>query len=176
MARKRHTAAPTAPALLADLEAARAAVFGTGYEDPGFVDLDTVRAYLEPLIGSPERAQQFERLLTSLDAHDLLVVEPALAQLEVPTLVVWGTADEFFDLYWAYWLRDMIPGVRRVVEIPGAKVFFPTSGRTSWRRCSPGTGRRRGRPRDDNADVGAHSDQPIEPRSARSSEPWSVVS
>ena len=117
--------APTASALLDDLEAARAAVFGTGYEDPAFVDLGTVRAYLEPLIGTVDRARQFERLLTSLDARDLLRIEPALAQLDVPTLVVWGTADEFFELHWARWLRDTIPGVRYVVELPGAKLFFP---------------------------------------------------
>ena len=117
--------APTAPALLEDLEAARAAVFATGYEDVSSVGLEAVRSYLEPLIGTADRARQFERLLTSLDARDLLRVEPALAQLVVPTLVVWGTADEFFDLYWAYWLRDMIPGVRQVVELPGAKLFFP---------------------------------------------------
>ena len=100
-------------------------MFGSGYENPAFIDLDTVRGYLEPLIGSPERALQFERLLTSLDARDLLRVEPALAELDVPTLVVWGTADEFFDLYWAHWLGEMIPGVRHVVEVPGAKLFFP---------------------------------------------------
>ena len=52
-------------------------------------------------------------------------IEPALAQLDVPTLVVWGTADEFFELHWARWLRDTIPGVRQVVELPGAKLFFP---------------------------------------------------
>jgi pimeloyl-ACP methyl ester carboxylesterase len=38
-------------------------------------------------------------------------VEPALKKLTVPTLVVCGTGDVFFDLKWAYWLRDTIPGV-----------------------------------------------------------------
>ena len=46
-------------------------------------------------------------------------------ELTVPTLVVWATGDEFFDLRWAYWLRDTIPGVVNVVEIEGAKLFFP---------------------------------------------------
>jgi pimeloyl-ACP methyl ester carboxylesterase len=55
----------------------------------------------------------------------LLEVEPALRELRVPTLVVWGTGDEFFDVKWAYWLRDTIPGVTEVVELEGAKLFFP---------------------------------------------------
>ncbi|MBO0730814.1 MAG: alpha/beta hydrolase, partial [Acidimicrobiaceae bacterium] len=42
-----------------------------------------------------------------------------------PTLIVWGTGDVFFDLKWAYWLRDTIPGAHDVVEVAGAKVFFP---------------------------------------------------
>jgi pimeloyl-ACP methyl ester carboxylesterase len=43
----------------------------------------------------------------------------------VPTLVVWGTGDEFFDVSWAYWLRDTIPGTTRVVTVDGARLFFP---------------------------------------------------
>jgi pimeloyl-ACP methyl ester carboxylesterase len=45
--------------------------------------------------------------------------------LDVPTLIVWGTADVFFDLKWAYWLKDAIRCAREVVEIPGAKLFWP---------------------------------------------------
>jgi pimeloyl-ACP methyl ester carboxylesterase len=117
--------APTASALLANLEIARVTIFGSGYEDVTRLPLETVRAYLEPVIGTLDRARQFERLLSTLDARDLLRVEADLARMQVPTLVVWGNADEFFDLRWAYWLRDTIPGVTQVVEIPGAKLFFP---------------------------------------------------
>jgi pimeloyl-ACP methyl ester carboxylesterase len=43
----------------------------------------------------------------------------------VPALVVWGTGDTFFDVAWAYWLRDTIPGTTRVVTVDGARLFFP---------------------------------------------------
>ena len=43
----------------------------------------------------------------------------------MPTLVVWGTGDEAFDISWAYWLRDTIPGTTRVVTVDGARLFFP---------------------------------------------------
>jgi pimeloyl-ACP methyl ester carboxylesterase len=43
----------------------------------------------------------------------------------VPTLLVWGTGDEFFGLAEAFSLRDLIPGAHEVAEIPGGKLFFP---------------------------------------------------
>nr|WP_271209987.1 alpha/beta hydrolase [Rhodococcus wratislaviensis]GLK34883.1 hydrolase [Rhodococcus wratislaviensis] len=47
------------------------------------------------------------------------------SRCSAPTLVVWGTGDVFFRTKWAYWLRDLIPGAREVVEIRGGKLFFP---------------------------------------------------
>ena len=38
---------------------------------------------------------------------------------------MWGTGDTFFSTDWALWLRDTIPGVREVVELRDAKLFFP---------------------------------------------------
>jgi pimeloyl-ACP methyl ester carboxylesterase len=43
----------------------------------------------------------------------------------VPTLIVWGLEDIFFDKKWAYWLKDTIPGARRVIEVEDARLFFP---------------------------------------------------
>jgi hypothetical protein len=63
--------------------------------------------------------------VAGLGPADLLAAEPALRNLDVPTLIVWGTGDAFFDLKWAYWLRGLIPSAREVVEIAGAKLFFP---------------------------------------------------
>jgi pimeloyl-ACP methyl ester carboxylesterase len=57
--------------------------------------------------------------------RDLLAVEPALARLDVPTLIVWGTGDIVFPLRWAYWLRDLIPGATAVVRIDGGRLLFP---------------------------------------------------
>jgi pimeloyl-ACP methyl ester carboxylesterase len=64
-------------------------------------------------------------LLTSLDAADLVAIEPDLKGFGVPTAIVWGTGDPFFDVSWASWLRDTIPGADAVVELPGARLFFP---------------------------------------------------
>ena len=117
--------APAAVALFADLDAAAKVAFGTGYEHLDRVDPEVIRSYLEPCFGTMERAREFERLLVALDTGDLAAVTPQLRELTVPTLIVWGTGDEAFDVSWAYWLRDTIPGTTRVVTVDGARLFFP---------------------------------------------------
>ena len=117
--------APSAVAMFANLEAAAKISFASGYEHLDQIDRDVIRSYLQPCFGTIERARQFERLLVSLDVADLQAVMPQLGELTVPTLVVWGTGDAFFDVSWAYWLRDTIPGTTRVVTVDGARLFFP---------------------------------------------------
>lgn len=117
--------APSAVELFADPEASAQFAFGAAYEHLDRMDPGIIRSYLEPCVGTIERAREFERLLLALDSADLTAVTPLLKGLTVPTLVVWGTGDEFFDVSWAYWLRDTIPGTTRVVTVDGAKLFFP---------------------------------------------------
>jgi pimeloyl-ACP methyl ester carboxylesterase len=117
--------APSAVAMFANLEAAAQISFASGYEHLDQIDRDVIRSYLEPCFGTIERGRQFERLLVSLDVGDLQAVMPRLGELTVPTLVVWGTGDAFFDVSCAYWLRDTIPGTTRLVTVDGARLFFP---------------------------------------------------
>src|SRR5689334_23976513 len=117
--------APTAVALFADLDAAAKVAFGNGYEHLDRVDPAVIRSYLEPCFGSLERAREFERMLSAMDDADLAAVTPQLRELTVPTLIVRGTGDAFFDISWAYRLRDTIPGTTRVVTVDGARLFFP---------------------------------------------------
>ena len=117
--------APSAVEMFANLEAAAQISFASAYEHLDRIDRDVIRSYLQPCFGTIERARQFERLLVSLEVGDLQAVMPQLRELTVPTLVVWGTGDELFDVSWAYWLRDTIPGTTRVVTVDGARMFFP---------------------------------------------------
>ncbi|HEX5301887.1 MAG TPA: alpha/beta hydrolase [Streptosporangiaceae bacterium] len=117
--------APTAVAMLADPGAAAKVAFGSGYEHLERIDPAVIRSYLEPWCGTIERARHFERLLAALDDGDLAAVTPRLRELTVPTLLVWGTGDEFFDASWARWLRDTIPGTTGLITVDGARLFFP---------------------------------------------------
>jgi pimeloyl-ACP methyl ester carboxylesterase len=111
--------------LTGDPARGRQRFFGSGYEDVTRLPVDVSRAMLDPVLGTPSRARQFQRLMTELRGRDLLAAEPALRRLQVPTLIVWGTADSFFRTKWAYWLRDAIPGATGVTEIEGGRLFFP---------------------------------------------------
>jgi pimeloyl-ACP methyl ester carboxylesterase len=99
--------------------------FGSGYERPEDLSDEVLHAYLAPLAESDLRASELQRCVAQLEPGPLLAIEPQLKELETPTLLVWGTGDPFFDLSWARWLQDTIPGVTEIVEIEGAKLFFP---------------------------------------------------
>jgi pimeloyl-ACP methyl ester carboxylesterase len=117
--------APISQRMTRDIPRARKRMYRGVYEDIASLPDDIARVWLEAQGGSRETARQFQRLMTSLHARDLLAAEPALKRLEVPTLIVWGTGDRAFRTKWAYWLRDTIPGAREVVEIDGGRLFFP---------------------------------------------------
>ncbi len=116
--------APLGRRLSRDLGRVRKRIYGMGYQDPDHPSDDQLRAWARTL-ATQEGARQYQRLIAGLRPDDLLAVEPRLARLEVPTLLVWGTDDVFFPLSDAYWLRDTIPGAGDVVELAGARLFFP---------------------------------------------------
>jgi pimeloyl-ACP methyl ester carboxylesterase len=97
----------------------------SAYGDTSVLTDEVYRAYLEPLMATPQTRAGFHRYWTSFDNAQTVAIEPALRRLRVPTLIVWGTGDIFFHVQWAYWLRDVIPGFVHLVEVPGAMLFFP---------------------------------------------------
>jgi pimeloyl-ACP methyl ester carboxylesterase len=100
--------------------------FALAYEAPDQVSDETLGVYLRPLFATPERVRDLERWLRlSGDNSQTTEIAPMLRRLDVPTLVVWGDADPFFSIEWAYWLKGAIPGVRKVIKLEGAKLFFP---------------------------------------------------
>ena len=95
------------------------------YADPSVLTDEVIRLYLQPLLSSQQRIEAFERYWLGFDNAQTVAIHGALKTLDVPTLIVWGLKDFFFDKKWAYWLKDTIPGARRVVEVEDARLFFP---------------------------------------------------
>ena len=95
------------------------------YADPSVLTDEVIRLYLQPLLSSKHRIEAFQRYWLGFDNKHTVAIYPALKTLQVPTLIVWGLKDFFFDKKWAYWLKDTIPGAKRVVEVENARLFFP---------------------------------------------------
>jgi pimeloyl-ACP methyl ester carboxylesterase len=113
-------------ALMADVELARRPEgLGAIYENPENITADMLSAYLGPVVADQATARTLERFLLTLAQDQLRDIEPGLRQLDAPTLIAWGTGDTTFELERAHWLADTIPGARPVVEVDGAKLFWP---------------------------------------------------
>jgi pimeloyl-ACP methyl ester carboxylesterase len=112
-------------AMLTDLTFARSS-FAVAYENPETLSAEAVREYLAPLAASSESVALLERWFAGAeDNRQTVEIEPLLRELHAPTQIIWGTADPFFAVEWAHWLKRTIPGARRVIELEGAKLFFP---------------------------------------------------
>jgi pimeloyl-ACP methyl ester carboxylesterase len=96
-----------------------------GYPHPGRLPAEVVDAYYRPVFGTVDASRAFARLTAAISSADLSVVRPQLAELKVPTLIVWGTGDVFFPLKWGQRLGDLIPGTTEVVTLDGARMHFP---------------------------------------------------
>ncbi len=96
------------------------------YEDPAIFSADNIALYLKPLLESDRRIAQFEQLADwQTNRAQLVDVAGALRALEVPTQVLWGDGDGVFDTEPSLvWLRENLGGLRQIVRIPGAKLFF----------------------------------------------------
>ena len=95
------------------------------YADPSVLTDEIIRLYLQPLLSSQQRIEAFQRYWLAFDNTQTVAIHSALKSLKVPTLIVWGLKDIFFDKKWAYWLKDTIPGAKRVIEVPDGRLFFP---------------------------------------------------
>jgi pimeloyl-ACP methyl ester carboxylesterase len=108
-----------------DDPAGRRARFARAYADPDVLTDEVFRVYIDPLRASAQRRDNFHRYWIAMDNKQTTAIEPLLRELRMPTLIVWGLDDIFFGVEWAHWLKKTIPGAERVVEVRGAKLFFP---------------------------------------------------
>jgi pimeloyl-ACP methyl ester carboxylesterase len=95
------------------------------YEHPEKVTDETIETFLRPFVITDQRTRDLERFVNAFDNKYTVEVEPKLKTLTVPTLIVWGTDDVYFDLKWSEWLAKTIPGTKRRVELKDARIFFP---------------------------------------------------
>jgi pimeloyl-ACP methyl ester carboxylesterase len=122
---------------------------GPAYERPEAVSDEAIQAYLAPLVSTSQRVRELERFIGAFDCSHTVAVANELRRLRVPTLIAWGTDDIYFDAKWAQWLAATIPGTRRRIDYPGARIFFPEERaqafnadlKTHWLEASQGSAR-----------------------------------
>jgi pimeloyl-ACP methyl ester carboxylesterase len=113
-------------AMLADKSVYRSpGALGPAYEDPAKISDADIETYLRPLVRSDQRLADFRRFLAAFDNKHTRAIEGGLKKLDIPAQIIWGTDDVYFDVQWAHWLAKTIPGTRRLVELTGARIFFP---------------------------------------------------
>jgi len=116
----------TLEAMLSNTDVYRSAqALGPAYEHPEQVSDESIETYLRPLVMTEQRTRDFQRFLAAFDNTHTRAVQVQLRTLTVPTLIVWGTDDVYFDVRWSKWLAETIPGTRRRLELEGARIFFP---------------------------------------------------
>jgi pimeloyl-ACP methyl ester carboxylesterase len=98
---------------------------GGAYQHPRLVTDEEIDAFLDPFFTDPARHQALERFILAFDNKQTVRIEKKLQKLTVPTIVVWGTGDIFFDAKWGEWLKTTIPGVRRFIKLADARLFLP---------------------------------------------------
>ena len=113
-------------AMLADKAVYRSPdALGPAYEDAAKVSDADIEAYLRPLVKNADSLSDFQRFLAAFDNKHTLAIESGLKKLKAPALIVWGTDDVYFPVAWGRWLAKTLPGTRRLVELMGARIFFP---------------------------------------------------
>src|SRR5438034_8578455 len=99
----------TLDAMLADKSVYRSAqALGPAYEHPERVTDETIETYLRPLVATERRTRDLQRFLAAFDNTHTVAIEARLKSLQVPTLIVWGTDDVYFDVKWSRWLAETI--------------------------------------------------------------------
>jgi pimeloyl-ACP methyl ester carboxylesterase len=108
---------------------------GPAYEHPEQVTDESIETYLRPLVRTEQRTRNLQRFLAAFDNAHTRAIEARLKILTVPTLIVWGTDDVYFDVEWSKWLAETIPGTRRRLEFEGARIFFPEERWTDFNKA-----------------------------------------
>lgn len=118
--------AGTLNAMLSDKNIYRSQqALGPAYEHPEKLSDEMIERYLRPLVRNDRRTENLRRFLAEFNNQHTLAIEAKLKTMKSPTLIVWGADDIYFDVKWAYWLSENIPGTRRRIEFEGGRIFFP---------------------------------------------------
>lgn len=98
---------------------------GNAYQHPEKATDEEIDAYIGPLATVPGQAEALAQFINDFDNRHTTVLADALKELRIPTLIVWGTGDIFFDITGARWLADTLPESRGPIILDGGALLLP---------------------------------------------------
>src|SRR5687768_15551553 len=99
--------------------------FSSAYQNASKLPDEVFGTYLAPFLASPRRLEELIGYIRQTSRQDLIEIRPKLKALPAPVLVLWGTADPFFSVESAHWLKANLRNVEEVLEVEGAPTFWP---------------------------------------------------
>jgi|HubBroStandDraft_6_1064221.scaffolds.fasta_scaffold37555_2 haloalkane dehalogenase len=104
-----------------------AAQLAAAYENPESLSKESLEVYFDPFVDSEQRREQLKGFSEAERNRDQLVAAAkGLRTSQIPAQVLWGDADTAFDTPASIeWLKSNLGGLRKVITIPKAKLFWP---------------------------------------------------
>jgi pimeloyl-ACP methyl ester carboxylesterase len=104
-----------------------AAQFAATYENLEILSQESLEVYFGPFVDSEQRREQLKGFSEAERNRDQLVAAAkGLRASRIPAQVLWGDADTAFDTPASIeWLKHNLGGLRKVITIPKAKLFWP---------------------------------------------------
>ena len=100
------------------------APFGFGDLNAERQPIELLRSWVEPLIADKRIRRDALKFFGAADSRDTLAAAAKLTDLDLPALLVWGTADTLFPMSDARRLQRTLADAT-LVEVAGAKAFVP---------------------------------------------------
>lgn len=99
---------------------------GRAYQRPENVTDEEIDVYIEPLATIPGRSGALARFISAFDNRHTTALADRLAELRIPTLIIWGTGDIFFDPTGARCLADTLPEACEPVILDNGALLLPS--------------------------------------------------
>jgi pimeloyl-ACP methyl ester carboxylesterase len=97
---------------------------GSAVETPGLLSDQLIRHFFSPSCATRDAADNLFRYLIQNDGSHTIALEHQLPEMNAPTTLIWGTADQYFPLEWAYWLLERVGSPSLLHVIPAAKLYM----------------------------------------------------
>lgn len=96
---------------------------GLALEDTRRLSEPLIRHFFAPLCATRENAANLFRYLAQNDGRHTIAVADLLGTIRKPTTIIWGDADPYFHLRWAYWLHRRVGNPHSLTVVRDGRLY-----------------------------------------------------